>query len=155
MGYLRMRRELGGRPVDIAPLPAGIALLPFSQDNARAGRELMQRTYADLNDGGISFDGWWTWLTTDPEFDSSLIWIAGADDQVVGFCHCWAGNFVKDLVVDRAWQRRGLGGALLTRALAKFAAGGAGYVDLKTDIDNEKAQSLYRRLGFTVVERVD
>ena len=28
-------------------------------------------------------------------------------------------------------------------------------IDLKTDVENVKAQSLYRRLGFEIVERVE
>lgn len=115
----------------------------------------MRRSYpGGLGDNGISFDGFWQWLTTDAEFDPALIFIAEADSDVVGLCHCWTGNFIKDLVVDAAWRRRGLGAALLTMALEAFAARGAASVDLKTDVDNLTAQSLYKRLGFEIVERI-
>jgi len=45
----------------------------------------------------------------------------------------------------------GLSTALVTLALRTFAGRGASFVDLKTEMDNSKAQSLYRRLGFIVV----
>ena len=156
MGYFRMRRRLDGRPVEPTPLPDGVTMLPFTRDTAYAARELMRRAYdGDLNDGGISFDGWWTWLTTDAEYDFNLMWVAGdTNGNVVGFCHCWSGNFVKDLVVDADCRGRGLGTALLTRALAAFTTRGAAIVDLKTDLDNYTAHSLYKRLGFIIVEEV-
>jgi len=136
-------------------MPAGIDLAPFTKVTAYDSRELMKRVYADgLNDGGISFDGFWEWLTTDPEYDPTLMFVATIGEMVVGFCHCWSVPFVKDLVVDPQFRRRGLGSALLTLAMAAFAARGATSIDLKTDIENETAQSLYRRLGFVIVERV-
>jgi len=115
----------------------------------------MRRAYlGDLGDNGITFEGFWNWLTTDPEFDPALVFIAAADGEVVGLCHCWSKNFIKDLVVDEPFRRRGIGAALLTLALEAFAARGVPYVDLKTDLENIKAQSLYQRLGFEIVERI-
>ena len=150
-----MRRDLGA-PIAPAALPAGVGLVPFTRDRANLARELMKRVYPDgLNDGGISFDGFWAWLTGDPEYDASLMWVAERDGEVVGFCHCWTSDFIKDLVVAPEFRRRGLGTALLTIALETFAARGTAFVELKTDVDNDKAQSLYRRLGFVIVEQVD
>jgi ribosomal protein S18 acetylase RimI-like enzyme len=149
-----MRRDLS-LPFARAPLPLGVTLVPFSMDAIRDAREVMRRAYlGDLGDNNISFEGFWNWLTNDPEFDRDLVFIAGADGVVAGLCHSWRDAFVKDLVVDEPYRRRGLGAALLTLALRAFAERGATFVDLKTDVDNVKAQSLYRRLGFEIVERV-
>ena len=154
-GYFRMRRDLTA-PIDPLPLPKGIELVPFSKALSNESRELMMRVYPDgLNDGGISFEGFWTWLTNEPEYDPALMFVACQNGIVVGFCHCWRDDFVKDLVVAPEFRRRGLGSALLTLALETFARRGATSVDLKTDVDNDKAQSLYRRLGFAIIERVD
>ncbi len=49
---------------------------------------------------------------------------------------------------------RGLAVSLLTKSLVACKKLEAPSVDLKTDVDNVIAQSLYRRLGFEVVERV-
>jgi ribosomal protein S18 acetylase RimI-like enzyme len=156
MGYLRLRRQLS-LPLELAPLPAGMTLAPFSPDVAREAHDLIDRVYGGDNagDSSTSFDSFWSSLSTDPEYDPALIFIAVTAGRIVGLCHCWSSNFVKNLVVDPAFERRGIGAALLTAALLAFKSRGATHVDLKTDIDNEKAQSLYRRLGFVIVERVD
>jgi ribosomal protein S18 acetylase RimI-like enzyme len=152
--HIRMRRRLS-LPIAPAPMPEGIVLVPFGRETARAGREVMRRAYdGDLGDRGISFDGYWQWLTTDAEFDPALVFIADYDGEVVGLCHCWTSDFVKDLVVDEPFRRRGLGAALLTLALQEFERRGSTSVDLKTGVDNVRAQSLYRRLGFEVVELI-
>jgi ribosomal protein S18 acetylase RimI-like enzyme len=152
--HYRMRRDLS-TPIAPGSLPAGIALVPFTVEAARASRELMNRVYEEgLGDDGITFDGWWQWLTTDADYDETLMYVAAQDGVVVGFCHCWRRSFIKDLVVDAAVRRRGLGTALLTLALTDFARLGSTYVDLKTDVDNVTAQSLYQRLGFEIVERI-
>ena len=98
-GYFRMRRDLTA-PIDPLPLPKGIELVPFSKALSNESRELMMRVYPDgLNDGGISFEGFWTWLTNEPEYDPALMFVACQNGIVVGFCHCWRDDFVKDLVV--------------------------------------------------------
>lgn len=153
--HLVLRRVLAA-PLLAAPLPEGVTIVPYSKEHAHAARELMRRVYpGGLNDGGISFEGFWAWLTGDAEYDAKLMFVATADGEVVGFCHCWTSDFIKDLVVAPEWEGRGLGTALLTLALAAFKARGADAVSLKTDLDNIRAQSLYRRLGFEIVERLD
>jgi ribosomal protein S18 acetylase RimI-like enzyme len=150
-----MRRPLS-LPIVPAALPDGITLAAFSVEAVRARRELMKRVYpGGLGDGNISFEGFWDWLTNDPEYDPTLMFVATANDAVIGFCHCWRDAFVKDLVVDAAFRQRGLGTALLTTALKAFAQRGAEFVDLKTDVDNLVAQWLYKRLGFVIVERLE
>ena len=154
-GHIRMRRDLAA-PLAPSRLPAGVSLVPFGRETMRAAHELMQRVYPEgPNDNGISFDGFWEWLTTDSEFDPGLIFIAASDGDVVGLCHCWSVPFIKDLAVDPTFRRRGLGTALLTLALQTFRDRGSASVDLKTEPGNHEAQSLYRRLGFVEVERVD
>jgi hypothetical protein len=85
-----MRRDLTA-PIAPAPLLDGITLLPFTMDTARASRALLQRVYPEgLGDGGISFEGFWAWLTAEPAYDSHLMFVAAANGAVVGFCHCCA-----------------------------------------------------------------
>lgn len=148
-----MRRDLT-LPLTPAPLPSGIDLVPFTETTARACRELMDRVYAEGFGDPWPFDAWWKWVTTDADYDASFMLVAVRGADIVGFCHCWTGAFVKDLVVDRSHRGQGLGGALLTLALSACKAIDAPFVDLKTDVDNLTAQSLYRKYGFTIVERV-
>jgi ribosomal protein S18 acetylase RimI-like enzyme len=149
-----MRRALN-LPIPSASLPPGMSMVPFDELTGRACCELMNRVYGSaFGNEPEPFERWWPTLIADAEFDASLILVANAAGTVVGVCHCWAVPFIKDIAVDTSYQGRGLGSALLTTALQEFARRGAAFVDLKTDVDNIKAQSLYRRLGFEIVERV-
>lgn len=148
-----MRRELGA-PLAPAPLPAGIDLVPFTPAVAPACRDLMNRVYDEGFGDPIPFEHWWPRVSGDPDYDPSMMFVATADSQIIGLCHGWQEPFIKDLVVDPAWRRHGLGAALLTLALAAYAARGAAFIDLKTDVDNLRAQALYLKLGFVIVERV-
>jgi ribosomal-protein-alanine N-acetyltransferase len=57
------------------------------------------------------------------------------------------------LAVDHAWQRRGIGGALIDAALAEAAGRGARVLLLEVGVSNAAAQSLYVSAGFTVAGR--
>jgi ribosomal protein S18 acetylase RimI-like enzyme len=149
-----MRRDLG-KPIAPAALPAGLRLIPFDIETARASRELMNRVYAEGFGDVVEFDTWWPWLTGDADYDPRLMFVAARDGEIVGFCHCWTGAFIKDVVVTPSARGIGLGAALVTMALLACKARGAPSVDLKTDVENVKAQSLYGRLGFEIVERVE
>ncbi|MBI4920281.1 MAG: GNAT family N-acetyltransferase [Devosia nanyangense] len=151
--YFRMRRDLGA-PIMPAPLPPGVVLVPFDERIAPACRELMNRVYAEGFGDAVPFETWWPRLVADPDFDPALCYVAANGAAVVGYCQTWIEPFIKDLVVDRAFRRSGLGAALMIQALTTYAARNESFVDLKTDVDNLVAQSLYRRLGFVVVERV-
>ena len=154
-GYFRMRRDLTA-PIAPATLPEDITLVPFGRSNARECCELMNRVYGTSHGNAPEpFESWWASLLADSEYDPALMFVPTANGAVVGFCHCWNVPFIKDLVVDPRFRRQGLGSALLTMALNAFASRSAASVDLKTDIGNETAQSLYRRLGFVIVERIE
>lgn len=148
-----MRRQLS-LPIAPASLPSGITLIPFDETTGRACRALMNRVYAEGFGDPVEFDIWWPWLTSDADYDAKLMFVAARDGAVVGLCHCWRGAFIKDVAVDRSMRGRGVGGALITEALLACRAFDAPFVDLKTDTDNLTAQSLYRRLGFEIVERI-
>lgn len=143
-------------PIAGAPLPPDISLKPFDVDAARECRDLMNRVYRGGFGDPWEFDEWWPWVTTDADYSADLMFVAVSGGAVVGFCHCWTGAFIKDIVVDSAFRGRGLAGALLTMALVACRDElHAPFVDLKTDVDNAAAQSLYRKLGFEIVERAE
>ena len=141
-------------PIADAQLPAGVSLGPFDFDTARNCRDLMNRVYREAFGDPWEFDEWWQWVTTDADYSADLMFVAVSRDAVIGFCHCWTGAFIKDIVVDRDFRGRGIAASLITTALVACKKFNSPFVDLKTDVDNVKAQSLYRRLGFEIVERV-
>jgi ribosomal protein S18 acetylase RimI-like enzyme len=76
--------------------------------------------------------------------------VDGSGEGIVGFCAVRDG-WLDHLYVSPRWQSQGIGSALLTRALAASPDG----LRLWVFEQNARAQSLYARAGFTVVERTD
>jgi len=147
-GFLLMRRPLAD-PAPPAVWPEGVAPEPLLAADAVAIHRLLQAAYAP-GYGTVRPDAleWWEALVTDSEFDRSLAFVAKAGGQVVGFCLVWTSSFIKDLVVDGVYRRRGVGSALLSTAITAMQARGAEEIALKVDIYNATAQRLYHRFGF-------
>ncbi len=57
------------------------------------------------------------------------------------------------VVVDRAWQRRGIGRELIERHVGQLARGGMDALFLEVSEDNPAARSLYAGTGFGEVGR--
>ena len=56
---------------------------------------------------------------------------------------------LEDLVVHDDYRRQGIGAKLLEYVIGQARAEGVLRITLLTDMQNERAQVLYRRLGFT------
>jgi len=72
---------------------------------------------------------------------------------IIGFCSHWRiydELHVNNLAVLPDWRGRGIGTALLTRALSEGAASGAVRALLEVRRSNTEAQRLYERFGFVV-----
>ena len=105
--------------------------------------------------GGGSVEAFHTWLPQllgDSEFDPQLCFLTDANGEAVAAAICWTSAFVKDIVVNEAWRRRGLGEALLRHSFLTFRARGANGVELKVQPENLGAIRLYERVGMRVVE---
>ena len=70
--------------------------------------------------------------------------------EMVGFCAVHAG-WIEHLYVTPAWQRGGIGSALLALAMSANPGG----LSLWVFEQNERAAALYTRAGFVAVERTD
>ena len=73
------------------------------------------------------------------------IWIAVAGGDVLGFL-ALAGSYVDRLYVRPDAQRRGVGAALLARAIEASPAG----LELHTHVENGGARAFYEKMGFVV-----
>ncbi|OON37034.1 GNAT family N-acetyltransferase [Izhakiella australiensis] len=98
----------------------------------------------------------WHWL--DPgswrleDFDRIIIgervWVAIEQGHRVGFAAVSVSdNFLHSLYIDPAWQRRGIGNALLDEVEASFTSTGA----LKCLSANTAAQAFYIQRGWQMV----
>jgi ribosomal protein S18 acetylase RimI-like enzyme len=74
------------------------------------------------------------------------IWIAVEDGAVLGFA-ALNGTYLDRLYVRPAAQRRGVGAALLAKAIEASPGG----LDLHTHVQNIKARAFYEKMGFVAV----
>lgn len=151
-GSLLLTRNLQ-MPFPAPQWPQGIALAPFHEEDAPACHALLLRAYAEGGSTVVSsFDEWWRATNNDPEFDPELLFLARTGDGVIaGLALCWTSSFVKDIVVDPAYRRRGIGEALLLAAFAALQHRGHSRIGLKLRSDNPYgARRLYDRLGFVL-----
>ena len=80
--------------------------------------------------------------------------VAEADGQVVGYAGAWVildESHITNIAVLEGWRGRGIG-KQLTKALLQYLSNlGASYATLEVRVSNERAQNLYKGLGFVTV----
>ena len=80
--------------------------------------------------------------------------VAEADGQVIGYAGAWVildESHITNIAVLEAWRGRGIG-KQLTQALVQYLSNlGASYATLEVRVSNERAQNLYKELGFVSV----
>lgn len=91
------------------------------------------------------------WRDTLPYFA-----VAAVGKSPVGYCYCSAhsghGNLIR-MAVHPTWQGQGIGTRLLADAMRFFRESSARIITLNTQEENERAQWLYRRFGFSMIGR--
>lgn len=109
----------------------------------------------------LSFAQPWPYAAFDRFIDEPGFLVADHDDDVVGYI---VGDVttefgrelghVKDLAVAPLARGRGIGRTLLSRSLAALAVQGSELVKLEVRAGNERAQTLYRDVGFRTTRRI-
>ena len=101
------------------------------------------------------------WLETNMRLSRSVIFVAHADDQMLGFTQLYPAlcsvdlvNYyvLYDLFVMANMRQRGVGRSLMTAASDWAKRQGAARLDLETARDNAPGQALYRSLGYEADE---
>ena len=85
--------------------------------------------------------------------DVSFLYVLRVPGLIAGFCSFWLvldEIHINNLAVRSAYQRQGLGTALLQRVLEAGAGRGAERATLEVRRSNAPARRLYERLGFEV-----
>jgi mycothiol synthase len=146
--------ERGGPPPPEPPLPSGVAIREAAPGPDDA--DLLR-----LHDEGFAED--FGFVPATPEFLAAERAMAGAwygvaiaEGRVAGYCKTHhegeSTGWLHALVVAAPFRGRGIGRALLLRALARLHAEGRRKTGLVTEDRNAAALALYRSAGFTVAE---
>lgn len=150
-----LKKELDA---EVAPptLPADVGLRTARRpEDDRELYELIDTAFSDWDDrdGSMPFEDWRASLmerAADPE----LVLVLEAEGRLVGAALCQVEDgegWVDQLAVARAYRRRGLGGALLQAAFARFRDRGIDVAGLTTD-SRTGARTLYEHVGMHVTE---
>ena len=93
-----------------------------------------------------------------PDYDASLWALAVEGEQVLGAINVFNHGdmaFIRHVGVRAQARGRGIGSALIRRAMAQLQERGQRQVDLGVDIEDEVgAARLYEKLGFVTVQRL-
>jgi len=162
--FFEMRRD-HLEEVSAAPMPDGLEIRAIPVDRASL-RRLLDADAEAFQDhwGGWAADdaAFEEWLN-DPSFDPSLYVVAWDRDEIAGAVinHIprleneamgRRRGWLESVFVRRAWRRRGLAQALVTRSLEVLHERGMDHAMLGVDADNPTgAVGVYERAGFVVV----
>lgn len=177
-GYLHVRsNHLMHRPISGAPdpvagpatPPVGVSLRALQVDRDGPSVHALD-SVAFVTDAGYEPESWASFRDEHlggDELDPGLSLVAvtgpaggAASGSIVGFLLARRREpelvgFIDILAVAPEAHRRGIGGALLGTALARFAAAGLRAAELEVSSANPPALRLYARHGFTPAHRFD
>jgi mycothiol synthase len=153
--------------IDVPPMPEGLEVRPIGTDRASlkqlwdADVEAFEDHWGGFDASEAAFDAWRERPNQDPalwvvawegdEIAGTVVNTIYADDnQAFGRARGW----LDSVFVRRNWRRRGLGAALVARALVRLKEAGMHEAMLGVDSDNPSgALALYERAGFEVHRR--
>ncbi|MGI6249981.1 MAG: GNAT family N-acetyltransferase [Anaerolineaceae bacterium] len=104
-------------------------------------------------------EGWTAYLNDDIRlkraFDNSLYVLGVFDNQeLIGFIRCVGDGehvvIIQDIIIDAEHKRQGLGRELMNLVFEKYSS--VRWIQLNTDISDERANSFYRSLGMKKIE---
>jgi len=161
-----MTRGLGEPLPKIASTPPGLTVAPYVRARDEVVRQAHREAFAD-HWGTTPPDPvrWSQWFTGARAFRPAVSWLALDGDEVAGYLltYFFAAEtaatgvreaYVGQLGVRSAWRRRGVGGLLLTTALASYRAAGYDRAALTVDTHSPTgALGLYERAGFVAKDR--
>lgn len=153
--------------IELPPMPDGIEIRPIGSDRASLKQlwDADVEAFIDHWGGFDSSDAAFERSLDDPDNDPSLYIIAWDGDEIAGGVTnaiYRAENeqfgrkrgWLETVFVRRPWRRRGLGAAIVARALVRQREAGMTEAMLGVDSDNPSgALGLYERAGFEVHTR--
>jgi ribosomal protein S18 acetylase RimI-like enzyme len=140
------------RPVDLVPPPDGVTIVLYDTRYDEPARLAHNEAYVD-DPNARAYDAadWPGHTTTNPRYVAAASFVALAGDDVAAFLFSQehdGDGFLDCLGTVAPWRRRGVGAAIVTRALAAHREAGYRRARLNVRSDNGDAVRLYDRLGF-------
>lgn len=168
----RMEIDLTGRDLTVRPLPHGYRFVAWDESLVPAHAEAKYRSFHDELDANVfpclgeqaGCQRLMGEIAKKPGFLPEATWLAAYDapgarepeycGTVQGICDRMGLGAIQNLGITPAHRDRGVGGALLLKALAGFRAAGLSRAHLEVTAENLGAIRLYQRLGFVTVKTV-
>jgi mycothiol synthase len=148
-------------PLAALPLPPGVEVRPVQNEHYLPIATSVDEAYRHEYDGDrfreeLDLEAYVAELRA-PHHDPSLWPVAWAGDAIAGqvltTVHDNGVGEVFEVSVRPAWRRRGLGRALLSRALIELRARGVETIRLRTVAEfRTRASDMYRSVGFRVLK---
>jgi ribosomal protein S18 acetylase RimI-like enzyme len=155
-GYVRLAQSLG-RTIPASELPEGFVMRPLAGGREAAAYVATHRAAFDTPN---MTEDWRLATIRDPHYTPELDLVAIAPDgSLAGFCVCWITPSlaalggqriaqIEPLGVLPAYQRMGLGRALLLEALRRAKALGASTIEVNAESFNAASRGAYESVGF-------
>lgn len=164
--YARMRRSLAGVSPTAPVPPDGVTvrlLDPDDDTEMRRFHAVIEEAFVDTRDHiPISYDAWRDQLAKLPSLAFDEWFVAEVDGRWAGVLQSADQSLEQDeawtkvLAVLRPYRRRGVGGALLRRAFATYAARGRTFAGPGVDLANPtQAARLYLAAGVSPADEAD
>jgi mycothiol synthase len=153
--------------IEVPPMPEGLEIRPIGSDRASlkqmwdADAEAFQDHWGGFDASDSAFEAW----LTDPMHVPELWVVAWDGNEITGgvtnaifaeenAAFGRARGWMETVFVRRRWRRRGLGAAIVARALVRLREAGMTSAGLGVDSDNPSgALALYERAGFKIHRR--
>lgn len=154
--FWQMRIDLD-RSFEAGPVPEGVTVRRHVEgvDEQPAHAVLDEAFSTHFGYVSEPFEEWWEQQRADETFDAGQGFIAEVDGQIVGASINGVidgTGWIHELGVRQAWQRKGIGRALLRHSFAMFAVDGVGVARLGVDTENVTgALELYTSVGMRQV----
>jgi GNAT superfamily N-acetyltransferase len=152
VGEDEMTRPTGKAPE--ASFPDGLSLFPWNESMAphffRAYSEAFRTRPGFPN---WEYSRWQAAFAADQAFRPELSVVVLEGSEPAAFAIIWVEDgtgWITQMGVRPEWRGKGLGEAMISRALSAFAAEGIETAALEVATNNPQARALYERMGFKI-----
>ena len=156
--YFRMQIEMETAPAPPTwPDGCGLRNIRPGEDD-RAVHAFIEAAFDRPGRTPTTFEWWRDFMMRPDHFRAELWFLLTRDAEIIGTALCYdypEGGWVRQLAVESAWRRQGIGAALLQHVFGVFYRSGHPRVSLVVDSDNPNAHTFYERVGMVRARQHD